>query len=70
MAPINFDELFSLGIPNLRKVSENGVRGESLSKKSNKKFLARMPSLGITTILDLRTADHSDRFGDFCRHSG
>ena len=70
MSPINFDELFSLGIPNLRKVSENGVRGESLSKKSNKKFLARMPSLGITTILDLKTADHSDRFGDFCRHSG
>ncbi|MBR0193472.1 MAG: hypothetical protein IJQ31_15550 [Thermoguttaceae bacterium] len=70
MEEINFEELFKLGIPNLRKVSENGVRGESLSQKSNKKFLEKMTSLGITTILDLRTSDHSDRFGGFCRHNG
>lgn len=70
MDTINFEELFKLGIPNLRKVSENGVRGESLSKKSNKKFLEKMTSVGITTILDLRTADHSDRFAEFCRHNG
>ena len=70
MEEINFEELFKLGIPNLRKVSENGVRGESLSKKSNKAFLEKMTSLGITTILDLRTADHSDRFSEFCKRNG
>lgn len=70
MEEINFEELFKLGIPNLRKVSENGVRGESLSKKSNKPFMEKMTALGITTILDLRTTDHSDRFGTFCRLNG
>ena len=67
-----FDETKSqqLGITNLHTLRENGVRGESLSVKKNKHFLPKIKDCGITQIIDLKTADFSNKFGETAKSYG
>ena len=45
-------------------VFNSGVRGRTLSAASNNWLLPKIKEAGISTIIDLRTADHTDRFKD------
>ena len=67
---VNFSELKKLGIPNLQVVDNKGVRGESLSSSKNFKFLSKMKENGIDTIIDLRTADYTEKFKTKCENFG
>ena len=57
-----YEKLCHLPITDLAPVSYNGVRGRTLSASSNNWLLPKIKEAGITTIIDLRTADHTDRF--------
>lgn len=67
---VNFEALKSLGIPNLHTVGNKGVRGESLSSSKNYKFLSKLKENGITTVIDLRTADYTEKFKAKCDSFG
>ena len=70
---IDADGLRGLAIPNLRIITRNdaviGVRGESLSGR-NRKYLWAVKKCGIHTIIDLRTADHTNKFKPACEEAG
>lgn len=57
-----YEKLSHLPITDLAPVYNNGVRGRTLSASSNNWLLPKIKEAGITTIIDLRTADHTDRF--------
>lgn len=67
---INFEALKSLGIPNLQNLNNKGVRGESLSSSKNYKFLSKLKENGIDTVIDLRTADYTEKFKIKCDSFG
>lgn len=62
--------IINLKIDNLHPTINDGYRGCSLSSKRNRWALPKFFELGITTIIDLRTADHTDRFRDQCKEVG
>ncbi len=66
----DLEALQRLGITNFRATNEDGVRGESLSARANKVFLAHIKEAGIERVIDLRTADHSDKFPEACKAHG
>lgn len=59
-----YERLSHLPITDLAPVFNSGVRGRTLSAASNNWLLPKIKEAGITTIIDLRTADHTDRFKD------
>lgn len=59
-----------LKIDNLHSTINGGYRGCSLSSKRNQWALPKFFEAGITTIIDLRTADHTDRFQHQCETIG
>jgi hypothetical protein len=67
---IDIDFLMKIGILNLRAITENdeiiGVRGVSLSGGKRRKYLKAVKAAGIDTVIDLRTADHTDNFTSAC----
>ena len=62
--------LLNLKIDNLHPTINGGYRGCSLSSKRNQWALPKFLEAGITTIIDLRTADHTDRFRRQCEEVG
>ena len=66
----NLRGIESLEIPNLHATGENGVRGESLSKKGNKKYAPLIKEHGITQIIDLKTTDYSPKFENYINSQG
>lgn len=62
--------ILNLRIDNLHPTINGGYRGCSLSSKRNLWALPKFFEAGITTIIDLRTADHTDRFGNQCEGVG
>lgn len=60
----------NLKIDNLHPTINGGYRGCSLSSKRNRWALPKFFEAGITTIIDLRTADHTDRFRGQCEEIG
>lgn len=67
---IDIDRLKELNITNLQCIGKSGVRGESLSADRNYKFIPKVKECGIETIIDLRTADHTDKFKAKCQKFG
>lgn len=62
--------ILELKIDNLHLTINGGYRGCSLSSKRNRWALTKFFEAGITTIIDLRTADHTDRFRGQCEEVG
>lgn len=67
---INMARLQSLGIPNFAVISENSIRGESLSSPKNRKYLRYMKKCGINSVIDLRDKYKSQVFPDLCNKNG
>lgn len=68
---LHLELLAPLGIRNLHSVFGRGVRGETLAKGHGADTtLETVRGAGIRTIIDLRTADHSDRFAEKCDKAG
>ncbi len=57
-----YDRLLALPIADLAPVFDNGVRGRTMSSSSCSWLLPKVRELGVKTIIDLRTADHTDKF--------
>ena len=66
---LNVENILHFSIPNLNQASKNGFRGETLSGK-NSKFLKPLQRNGITTIIDLRYKDLSDKYEGKCLDAG
>ena len=66
----NKDGIEKLDIPNLHCTNQNGVRGESLSHKRNKRFIPMMKDYGIKQVIDLKTSDHSENFKYYVESNG
>lgn len=64
---MDYPALAGLGICNLRSVFGRGVRGETLAKGD---MLGAVRDAGFGRIIDLRTADHSERFATRCAKAG
>lgn len=62
--------VLELKIDNLHPTINSGYRGCSLSSKRNSWALPKFFGAGITTIIDLRTADHTNRFHNQCEDAG
>lgn len=62
--------IHELKIDNLHPTINNGYRGCSLSSNRNRWALPKFFEAGVTTIIDLRTADHTERFRRQCEEIG
>lgn len=65
-----FKKIKELNIPNLQQINDKGFRGESLSAEKNQKFLKQIKNYGINTIIDLRTADYTEKYSKRCQELG
>ena len=65
-----FKKIKELNIPNLHQISDKGFRGESLSAERNQKYLKQIKNYGINTIIDLRTADYTEKYRKHCQELG
>ena len=54
-----YDRLLALPIADLAPVFDNGVRGRTMSSSS---CSWQVREAGVKTVIDLRTADHTDKF--------
>lgn len=68
--PVNFEKIKGLKIPNLKQIDNKGFRGESLSSNRNAKFLSQIKKNGISQVIDLRTADTTNRYKINCKEHG
>ena len=57
-----YDRLLALPIADLAPVFDNGVRGRTMSSSSCSWLLPKVREAGVKTVIDLRTADHTDKF--------
>lgn len=57
-----YDRLLALPIADLAPVFDNGVRGRTMSSSSCSWLLPKVREAGVKTAIDLRTADHTDKF--------
>ena len=57
-----YEALKQYPIADLAPVYSNGVRGRTMSGHGNVWLLEKVRDAGIKVIIDLRTADHTDRY--------
>lgn len=57
-----YERLQALPITDLAPVFDNGVRGRTMSSSSCSWLLPKVREAGVKTIIDLRTADYTDKF--------
>lgn len=57
-----YARLLALPIADLAPVFDNGVRGRTMSSSSCSWLLPKVREAGVKTVIDLRTADHTDKF--------
>lgn len=57
-----YERLQALPITDLAPVFDNGARGRTMSASSCNWLLSKVCEAGVKTIIDLRTADHTDKF--------
>lgn len=57
-----FETLKQYPIVDLAPVYDRGVRGRTMSGRSSKWLLVKVRDAGVKVIIDLRTADHTDRY--------
>lgn len=65
-----FEHLKPLPIVDLAPVTACGVRGRTLSGRGSHWLLQRVRDAGVKVIIDLRTADQTDRFAREVRQAG
>ena len=63
---MDYREIESCGIRNLAPVFGRGLRGETLSAGRNRRWVESVIRMGVRRIIDLRTADHSDKLPSVC----
>ena len=63
---MDYGEIDSCGIRNLAPVFGRGLRGETLSAGRNRRWVEGVMRMGVRRIIDLRTADHSDKLPHAC----
>ena len=57
-----YESLKRYPIVDLAPVYDKGVRGRTMSGRGSNWLLAKVREAGVKTIIDLRTADHTDRY--------
>lgn len=57
-----YERLKGFPIEDLAPVFSNGVRGRTLSARNSCWLLPQIKKCGVKVIIDLRTADHTDRY--------
>ena len=57
-----YESLKQYPIVDLAPVYDKGVRGRTMSGRGSNWLLAKVRDAGVKTIIDLRTADHTDRY--------
>ena len=57
-----YESLKRYPIVDLAPVYDKGVRGRTMSGRGSNWLLAKVRDAGVKTIIDLRTADHTDRY--------
>ena len=57
-----YEALKRYPIVDLAPVYDKGVRGRTMSGRGSNWLLAKVRDAGVKTIIDLRTADHTDRY--------
>lgn len=57
-----YDALRQLPIADLAPVYDRGVRGRTMSGRGSNWLLEKVRNAGVKVIIDLRTADHTDRY--------
>lgn len=57
-------------ITNFELISENSARGESLSSKTNRKFIKFVKKMGVKTVVDLRAKFGSAKYPELCQKNG
>ena len=68
---VDVEKLEPLGIRNLHSVFGRGVRGETLARGCHMvSAIDRLGAVGVTIVVDLRTADHNDKLARKCRDAG
>ncbi len=71
MMKVDVEKLETLGIRNLHSVFGRGARGETLAKGCHMAgTVDRLMGAGVSTVVDLRTADHNDKLSRKCRKTG
>ncbi len=60
----------NLNIPNLHRLNNNGLRGESLANKRNHKFIFPLHKKGIRHIIDIKTSDFSKSYENRVKAAG
>ncbi len=64
------DSILDLPIANIDRVTGNVVRGETLWASRNRKYIHAVKESGVDCIIDLRTADFTDKFSGMCATKG
>lgn len=67
---MNTSIIAGLPIKDLHIVANRIVRGETLFAYKNRQWLPVVHDAGVTTIIDLRTADQTARYANMCRVAG
>lgn len=68
---MDFRMLEGLGIRNMHSVFGRGARGETLAKGCHMAgTVGRLMEAGVSTVVDLRTADHNDKLSRKCCETG
>ena len=57
-----YEALKQYPIVDLAPVYDKGVRGRTMSGRGSNWLLAKVRDAGVKVIIDLRTADHTDRY--------
>ena len=68
----NFDKenVSKLPIGNLHFTNTNGVRGEGLYSKKNRKYITELKKYGIKQIIDIKTIDSSPEYKKYAENKG
>lgn len=66
---MNINQLINTGIQNIATVY-GGVRGTTLSSRHNMRYWQTVVDSGVSTIIELRNEDHSDRLCRMCEMYG
>lgn len=67
---MDVDAINLLPIRDLHVVEDRIVRGETLFASRNRRWLRSVFEAGVKTIVDLRTADHTERYAEMCESAG
>ena len=68
--PVAKSKVDSLNITNLKSISNNSLRGETLSSKKNRWAIKKLRRYGIESVIDLREKYTSEKYPQMCKSEG